>query len=1056
MRHILVVFLLLFVACSEDSDVVIQSIKAMTTSLTGTVVNAETGEGLSGVSVSLGEDTTIQSAEDGHFTLQAEPGELSIRFAKEGYQSRTLDVYLETTLSLGNVTMSTLPQGPLVDDGQTLSGSGGDAVTVTGTGFSSEEGTVSIAGNMVSIDAWSENAITFRIPDTAEPGETTFIITADGDHAPGYPITILPAIHAVSPSSASAGTSLILTGVNFGASPGTLAVAGATVDTDAWTATEISFVLPAHIDDGAQTVTVANGGQSSQPFGLTIDPLPPMRIHHRSPDHLAYAEAITLYGVSFGANPGSVAVAGVDAEISSWTDGEVVVELPVGIPQGYTPIQLTTAESVTSNTVSVVVEGSDVWVPVGAWLRSRIQTSAVWTGSEMIVWGGYVDSDSSRIESQTGERYNPITDTWMPLPVDDNTPSDRRNHAMVWTGEEMIVFGGHWGINYWYYADGAIYSPQSDSWRSMASLAYAERRSHASAVWTGSEMLVWGGKYEHYSGSAREVVMQSSGWRYDPQSDEWSAMSQTNVPSGRVFHSAVWTGADMLVFGGQYDVRSDYNTVTGGYFEDGARYNPSLDEWTSLPLGPSARSRHATVWTGNEMLVHSGYGATGYIADGWSLQPGAEEWEPLPQTDAPEARRDAQSAWTGNEFVVWGGRSDTTNYLGQGSAYSPSSGQWRAVTDTSAPAGRVEFQSVWTGDEFIVWGGQTASDTYASGGGRWTPSDNTWRSIDMDRSTVSSLHDLSIVWTGSEVLIFGGRQNWSSSSTGLHYDPVAHRFTAMGTAGDFPISRHNHAAVWTGTEMLIWGGSNNSMELFDGAGYDPLTKSWSAIASAAFAQRRNGAYAFWTGDEMLIWGGTRSSEGNLFDGLRYGPDCDCWSEISAMPVERIQPLVDWAGDRLIVWSGRNASWTGQNDGYEYHISDATWKPIPVDGNTPTWATGRTAAWSGEEFIVLGGYARSGGGAYDPQAGTWRVISTPSAMYSRYDHAMRSVDGEILIYGGTNEQTHNGFVYTPATGQWRSFSPGPFQPDFRKGWHHVAVDNGWFIYGGGGQSAIYRK
>jgi hypothetical protein len=64
----------------------------------------------------------------------------------------------------------------------------------------------------------------------------------------------------------------------------------------------------------------------------------------------------------------------------------------------------------------------------------RLHT-AVWTGSEMIVWGGEIN------DSNTGGKYTPSTDSWTPTSL-YNAPASRENHTAVWTGIEMIVWGG--------------------------------------------------------------------------------------------------------------------------------------------------------------------------------------------------------------------------------------------------------------------------------------------------------------------------------------------------------------------------------------------------------------------------------------------------------------------------------------------------------------------------------------------------------------------------------------------------------------------------------------
>ena len=63
--------------------------------------------------------------------------------------------------------------------------------------------------------------------------------------------------------------------------------------------------------------------------------------------------------------------------------------------------------------------------------------TAVWTGSEMIVWGG----DNALQLLNTGGRYNPSTDSWTATSHHQRAHCPRL-HTAVWTGSEMIVWGG--------------------------------------------------------------------------------------------------------------------------------------------------------------------------------------------------------------------------------------------------------------------------------------------------------------------------------------------------------------------------------------------------------------------------------------------------------------------------------------------------------------------------------------------------------------------------------------------------------------------------------------
>src|SRR5882724_1761757 len=130
----------------------------------------------------------------------------------------------------------------------------------------------------------------------------------------------------------------------------------------------------------------------------------------------------------------------------------------------------------------------DSWLPGntgGAPVPRQLHT-AVWTGSEMIVWGGFNGAGLS-----DGGRYNPVANTWIAVPV-AGAPVARYNHTAVWTGTEMIVWGGNNGATL---NDGGRYNPAANSWTAISNNlpnTPAGRQLHA-VVWTGSQMIVWGG-----------------------------------------------------------------------------------------------------------------------------------------------------------------------------------------------------------------------------------------------------------------------------------------------------------------------------------------------------------------------------------------------------------------------------------------------------------------------------------------------------------------------------------------------------------------------------------
>jgi N-acetylneuraminic acid mutarotase len=214
----------------------------------------------------------------------------------------------------------------------------------------------------------------------------------------------------------------------------------------------------------------------------------------------------------------------------------------------------------------------------------------------MIVWGGSeIEID---IPTNTGGRYDPASDTWVATST-TNAPSARDSHAAVWTGSEMIVWGG-FGIPLT--NTGGRYDPASDTWVATSTTNAPSPRSGHTAVWTGSEMIVWGG--------INVTQTNNTGGRYNPATDTWVATSTTwTTPSARSSHRAVWTGSEMIVWGG---VPSQVGNPTN----TGGRYDPASDTWvaTSTANAPSGRYLHTAVWTGSEMIVWGG-SVSGFVTE---------------------------------------------------------------------------------------------------------------------------------------------------------------------------------------------------------------------------------------------------------------------------------------------------------------------------------------------------------------------------------------------------------------------------------------------------------
>ena len=319
----------------------------------------------------------------------------------------------------------------------------------------------------------------------------------------------------------------------------------------------------------------------------------------------------------------------------------------------------------------------------------------VWTGSEMIIWGG----DDGVNGFNTGGKYNPSTDSWTATTT-VNAPSARSAHSAVWTGSEMIVWGGNAENT------GGKYNPATNSWTATSTTNAPTGRGNHTAVWASTEMIVWGG-VDAFGNPL------NTGGKYNPTTNTWTPTSTTNAPDARTFHSTVWTGNEMIVWGG-------WDPDTGTIFSTGARYNPNTDSWA--PTGstnvPEARSTHTAVWTGSEMIIWGGSDENFVpMNSGGRYNPSIDSWVSTSTTGAPTARVGHTAVWTGMEMVIWGGSSEL-GVINSGGRYNPSTDSWTVTTAANAPTPRVFHTAVWTGTEMIAWGG-TDNTSYFNTGGRY-------------------------------------------------------------------------------------------------------------------------------------------------------------------------------------------------------------------------------------------------------------------------------------------------------------------------------------------------
>ena len=110
------------------------------------------------------------------------------------------------------------------------------------------------------------------------------------------------------------------------------------------------------------------------------------------------------------------------------------------------------------------------------------------------------------------------------------------------------------------------------------------------AVWTGTEMIIWGGD-ESGASDPKDYKLLNDGYAYNPKTDSWRTLSKKGAPESNNVANHDWTGTELLLWGGSPN-------------ETMAAYNPKKDSWRSInPAGPHLNNASCHAWTGKYWVI---------------------------------------------------------------------------------------------------------------------------------------------------------------------------------------------------------------------------------------------------------------------------------------------------------------------------------------------------------------------------------------------------------------------------------------------------------------------
>jgi hypothetical protein len=314
---------------------------------------------------------------------------------------------------------------------------------------------------------------------------------------------------------------------------------------------------------------------------------------------------------------------------------------------------------------------------------------------------------------------------------------------VVWTGSEVVVWGGEKPSEGAWHADGAAFNPATGTWRELADSPLSSRSEHV-AVWTGEEVIICCG---------RIVGGGASAAAYDPGADTWREIAAP--PIGPAFAEAIWTGEDMLVFGG----------VGGGGTTNlvaAAAYKPATDSWRRLADLPYGLERTADATIGNGVVYAWPSPSQGSKPGPLAYDIASDEWAPLPDppTHAPSS---PSVVWTGDLLFAYGASSDhEADAIGIAMLYSPGDQTWRLPQqpplDPVSPSEGTDAsqKAVLADGEVYLWTGWVGTDwdEQITRVVAYDPVADSWREFEPAPVPAQGLWHEPIIWTGSQLITY--------------------------------------------------------------------------------------------------------------------------------------------------------------------------------------------------------------------------------------------------------------------------------------------------------------
>jgi hypothetical protein len=329
----------------------------------------------------------------------------------------------------------------------------------------------------------------------------------------------------------------------------------------------------------------------------------------------------------------------------------------------------------------------------------RIHPATVAMGSSVFIWGGRGSAGGL----DTGAIYSPATDSWV-LVNQTGAPPPRSLATAVWTGSVVIVSGGVDDSNNNLLRDAYAYDPDAKTWTTLP--PPATNRCRSLGLWDGTRAIFWGG-------TDQNNVALAGADRFDLTN--WTTSSTPGDPGPLLGPAMGFDGSTLYVQGGLLNSNARQDKVFS--------YATGTDSWSAVSKSLAARSSGFGVWDGTHFVVWGGRDDANVRNDGKYLS--GSTWTAMNVAGAPSARmlywlragwafalRPGVVAILGGQTQLAGNGIFSTN----GATFDVAANEWKAIADWPSGETHDYGVGVWTGEEFVLWSGyeQVAPNGQAS------------------------------------------------------------------------------------------------------------------------------------------------------------------------------------------------------------------------------------------------------------------------------------------------------------------------------------------------------